>query len=115
MSRRRYEITATCFDKRGRVLATGVNNYQKSHPLMKHFAVLAGESPAKHYQHAEFVACLAARGKDIDSILVQRYDADGKTKLAKPCPTCQGMLRAFGVKVVKFTTEKGIGEYQNDV
>jgi len=113
MTRRRYEITATCFDKRGRVLATAVNDYNKSHPLMKHFSLLAGESEHKHAIHAELGAVLASRGKEIDSILVQRYDVQGRTKLAKPCPACQSMLKAFGIKYIRYTTEKGIEHYEN--
>jgi hypothetical protein len=31
---------------------------------------------------------------------------------AKPCPTCQAMLKGFGVKVVRYTTEEGIKEYE---
>lgn len=114
MTRRRYEIISTVFDKRGRVLATALNDYTKSHPLFKHFAIQAGESPEKHYRHSEFNACLEARGKEIHSILVQRFDAEGKPALAKPCKTCQIVLKSFGVKIVRYTTEKGIEDYIND-
>ena len=113
MTRKRYVITASCFDKKGRHLSTGVNDYRKSHPLMKHFAVLAGESHHKHFQHAEFVACLQARGKEIESILVQRFDSEGRMKMAMPCPACRKMLEAFGVKIVRYTTESGVKEYAN--
>lgn len=113
MSRRRYQITASTFDIKGKPIATGVNNYKKSHPLMKHFALLAGESEEKHFQHAELAAMLESRTKKVHSILVQRFDAEGKTKIAKPCPTCQKMLKAFGVKVVRYTSDKGIEEYEN--
>lgn len=113
MSRKRYVITASCFDKKGRHLSTGVNDYKKSHPLMKHFAVLAGESHEKHFQPAELSACLQARGREIDSILVQRFDSQGRMKMAMPCPTCRKMLEAFGVKIVRYTTENGVKEYAN--
>jgi hypothetical protein len=112
MTRRRYEIISTCFDKRGRVLATAKNDYDKSHTLFKHFAVLAGESPDKHYRHAEFNACLKSRGRDIHSILVQRFDAEGNPALAKPCKTCQLVLKSFGVKLVRYTTKEGVKEYE---
>lgn len=112
MTRRRYEIISTVFDKRGRVLATAKNDYKRSHPLFKHFAVLAGESPEKHYRHSEFNACLEAKAKDIHSILVQRFDADGKPALAKPCKTCQLVLKSFGVKIVRYTTSSGVCEYE---
>lgn len=113
MSRKRYEIVATCFDRKGRVISSAMNDYRKSHPLMKHFSILAGESEHKHAIHAELGACLAARGKEIDSILVQRYDAYGNQSLAKPCKACQEMLKSFGVKTVRYTSKEGIKEYAN--
>lgn len=112
MPRRRYEIISTTFDKRGRVLSTATNDYNRSHPLFKHFAVLAGESPDKCLQHSEFRACVKAKHKDIYSILVQRFDAQGKPALAKPCKTCQLVLESFGVKLVRYTTNEGIKEYE---
>ena len=112
MARRRYETVSTAFDKRGRVLATATNDYNRSHPLFKHFAVLADESPDKHYRHSEFNACLEAKGKDIHTILVQRFDAEGKPALAKPCKTCQLVLKSFGVKIVRYTTSEGVQFYE---
>lgn len=111
MSRKRYVITASCFDKKGRHLSTGVNDYKKTHPAMKRFAVLAGESEHKHALHAELSAVLSARGKEIDSIFVQRFDSQGRMKMAKPCPTCRKMLETFGIKTVRYTTENGVKEY----
>lgn len=110
MSRKRYAITSTTYDKRGRPIAIGVNDYNKSSPLMKHFAVLAGESEFKIWKHSEMDAVLKSRGKDIDSILVQRYDAFGNPKLARPCPTCRQILKAFGVRIVRYSSEDGIKE-----
>lgn len=109
---KRYTIFATCFDRKGRVLGTGTNNYNKSHPLMQHFAVKAGESNEKIFVHAELAAVLQSGRKDIHSILVQRFHDSGDTALAKPCPTCQAMLRGFGVKIVRYTSEEGIKEYE---
>jgi hypothetical protein len=31
---------------------------------------------------------------------------------AKPCVTCQAMLKGFGVKIVRYTTETGVQEYE---
>lgn len=112
MKRKRYDLVATCFDKRKRVISSGANQYNKSHPLMKHFAELSGESDEKIYLHAELAALLAARGKEVDSVLVQRFDSEGSPRLAKPCKTCQTMLKAFGVRLVRYTTEEGVQEYE---
>lgn len=112
MTVKRYEIIATCFDRKGRVLGAGVNDYNRSHPLAKHFAMVAGESEQKDKVHAELAAVLASGRKNIHSILVQRFHNDGTMALAAPCPTCKAMLRGFGVKIVRFTTKEGIKEYE---
>ena len=44
------------------------------------------------------------------SVLVQRFDAFGKPKTAKPCKTCQAMLKGFGVQIARYTTDLGIKE-----
>ena len=112
MTRKRYNITATAFDKKGRVLSTGKNEYNRSHPLYKHFAILAGESGQKIYKHAEFSACISAGKKEIYSILVQRHHSNGDPANAEPCKTCKIMLKSFGVKKVIFTHEDGIKEIE---
>ena len=112
MSRKRYQLVATCFDKRGRPLGSGVNEYNRSHPLMQEFAVKAGESEEKIYRHAELNAVLASGRREIHSILVQRFQHNGDPANAMPCPTCQAMLKAFGVRMVRYTTEEGIKECQ---
>lgn len=112
MTRKRYEVIATCFDKKGRVLGTSVNDYLRSHPLQKFFSIKAGESEQKDKLHAELGAVLASGRKNIHSILVQRFNKDGSLALAAPCPTCQVMLKSFGVKIVRYTSDEGIKEYQ---
>jgi deoxycytidylate deaminase len=112
LTRKRYEIVATCFDRKGKVLGTGVNDYSRSHPLAKHFAIVAGESEQKDKVHAELAAVLASGRKNIYSIFVQRFHNDGTMAIAAPCPTCKAMLKGFGVKIVRYTTEEGIKEYE---
>ena len=108
MTRKRFELQATCYDKKGRVLSIGENSYRKSHPLMKFFSEKAGDSEHKVAIHAELQAVLRAGDAQVDSILVERYDAQGHPRLAKPCKTCQQMLKAFGVQEIRYTTSHGI-------
>jgi len=108
MAKKRYHLTATCFDRKGRPIGSGVNDYSRSHPLMKHFALLAGEPEEKIYRHAELSAVLDAGNKDVYSILVQRFDAEGNPANARPCRTCQRMLQAYGVKQIRYTTSDGV-------
>jgi deoxycytidylate deaminase len=112
MANRRFQIVATAFDRRGRVIGAGTNDYRKSHPLMQLYAKRAGESEMKIYQHAELAAILSAGRKEIYKILVQRFDAKGDMALAMPCPTCQEMIKDFGIKVVQYTSPSGIQTYK---
>ena len=113
MPRKRYTIFSTTFDKRGRVIATGTNDYFRSHPLMKFHAELVGEPSEKIWKHSELEALLQSKSKDVHSILVQRFDSGGRPKIAKPCKTCQSIIKSYGVKIVRYTTEEGIAEYAN--
>lgn len=111
MSHKRYNIVAYCFDKKGRVLSTGRNSYTKTHPLMQHFAVKAEKNELKNCLHAEISAILRAKDKEIHRILVQRVEKLG-FGMAKPCKTCECAIRAFGIKIVEYTTDEGIESYE---
>lgn len=101
---KKHEITAICYDKKGRLLATAKNSYTRSHPVQKHFAKLAGENE-RIYLHAEIAALLRCGDKKPHSILVRRYKADGSPANAKPCATCALALKAWNVGVIKFTMD----------
>lgn len=100
--RKRYKITATCYDKRGRIISIGVNSYCRTHPLQKKYSELAGLHD-KQFLHAEIDALLKAKGKAVHRIHVERYDDNGVQRLAKPCPICALAIKKFGVKVVSYT------------
>lgn len=106
--KKRFELIATAFDAKRKVIGSGVNDYNKSHPLMKMYALKAKESCAKIKKHAELSALLSAGNKIVHSMLVQRFDSLGNPALAMPCPTCQVLLKDFGVKFVEFTSPDGI-------
>lgn len=102
MCKKRFEIKATCFDKRGKIISVGYNSYKKSHPIQSHFARLAG-LPEKVFLHAEIAALLKARGKDVEKIKVERYDSKGNPVNAAPCPVCQLAIKNWGVSYVEHT------------
>lgn len=110
MSDKKYHLVARCYDRRGRLLSTGENEYRRSHPLFKHFALQAGESAEKIYKHAEFSAVISAGKKVIDTIYVERFHKNGTLANAEPCKTCKVMLEAFGVRKVIYTHEDGLKE-----
>lgn len=110
--RKKFILTATTFDRKGKILSTSQNLYNKTHPLQKYFSLKAGDSEFKSCQHAEFAAIIKAKNKQIYSIFVQRFSADGSPALAKPCRSCQEAIKAFGIKLVNYTTKEGVLSYE---
>ena len=110
--RKKFHLICTAFDRKGKVLSHGENQYNKSHPLAKHFSVKAGESDKKHCLHAELSAILRAGDKQIDSLFVQRFASDGTYALAKPCKSCQAAIKAFGIRLVRYTNTTGVESYE---
>lgn len=104
--RKKYIILAKVFDDKGKLMATATNNYEKSHPIMKYYAVKVG-LPEKEYLHAEVQALLRCKDKKPFLISVERYNNDGNMALAKPCLVCQEAIKAYDVQFVKYTTDSG--------
>lgn len=104
--KKRFLIVAKCLDKKGKLLASATNTYTKSHPIQKHFAILANQ-PERDKLHAEISALLRAKDKSIRTIQVERYNADGSPALARPCPVCSAAIKAFGVRQIIYTDESG--------
>ena len=101
----RPTLTARCFDKKGRLLSTAKNDYKKSHPIQKHFAMMVGHD-AKIYLHAEILAIIRAGDKQIYKIVITRFSPrTNKALNAKPCPICQAAIKAYGIELVSYTTE----------
>ena len=100
---KKYFIYAECFDKQGRLLSFGKNDYQKTHPMMAHLAKVTGQNHQRVYLHAEVSAILRAKDKPIHKLIVKRFTKDGTPALAKPCPMCQELIRIYNIPVVEHT------------
>ena len=103
MTKKRFNIVATVYDKRGRKLTDGTNSYTKTHTLQAKFAVQAGLDD-KVFLHAEIAAL--SRLKSFHKpykIVVERYLSDGSTALARPCPVCQAAIESHGIALVEWT------------
>lgn len=111
--RKRYQITATCYDKRGRVISTGINEYDKSNTWQKELSLACGLSEERIYVHSEVAALIEARNlrKEPHTMKVERFDYAGNPKLAFPCITCQLAIKLSGIKRVIFTTDEGYSEW----
>lgn len=100
-TRKKYALTATIYDKRGRVLSTGENSYSKTHPIQYHYAKQV-DRPEAVYLHAEIAALIKL--KDIDrahKIVIHRSGARGEALPASPCPICQLAIEHAGIKIVE--------------
>lgn len=110
MSRKKFELISTTFDKRGIPITTQRNSYQRSHPLQKYFSKKVGLHESRVYLHSELHACIKSNGRKIHSILVQRFDAEGNPVNARPCPSCIEALKAYGVVYARWSTNEGVKE-----
>lgn len=103
MSNKQHNITALVYDRRGRILAVGRNNYHKTHPLQAKAAKAVGEDQ-KIYLHAEVDALVKVKdwGR-AHRIVVTRFNKNGEPVLAKPCAICQRVIRQAGIEVIEHT------------
>jgi deoxycytidylate deaminase len=99
----RHNLTAIIYDKKGKVLSIGKNEYYKTHPLQAKYAKEVGE-PSKIYLHAEIDAIVKC--KDLSKahkIFVSRYNKRGEPVLAMPCRICEEALKQTPIRKVIHT------------
>lgn len=103
MRKRRFEIFATVFDKKGRILAREQNSYSRTHPMMYTLGKKVN-NVHRCFLHAEVAAIIKGQKHGIPyKIKVERYDKSGNPKLAAPCPICCEAIRLAGIKLVEYT------------
>ena len=111
-TRKKYIIKATALDKKGVLLSVAFNDYFKSNPVQKALSLRAGLSEHRTAVHAEVLCLVRAKrlhpNKRVHTLLIERYDSDGKPKLAKPCASCELAIRDSRVQIVLYTSEYGI-------
>lgn len=99
---KRFHITATVYDKRGRILSIGENSYEKTHPRMK---ILSDKCniPHKNFLHAEISALVKVKSGEPYKIKIERYGKTGNPLNAKPCPICELAIKESGISVIEYT------------
>jgi deoxycytidylate deaminase len=96
-------MIATIYDKRGRILSSGENSFEKTHPKQARMAKRVGQ-PLRQYLHAELQAIIRLRGREVPyKIFIERYDCQGNPKMAKPCKICELAIIEAGIKRIEFT------------
>lgn len=103
--KRKQTLTAIIYDRRGRVISVGQNNYLKSHPKMLELCQKTEQNQHRIYLHAEVAAIVKAAKKreQPHHIHIMRFNKDGKPMLAAPCPMCQLAIKMAGIKIVTYT------------
>ena len=99
-TRNKESLKAIIYDRKGKVLSIGENNYTKSHPLQAKHAFKAG-LPEKIYLHAEIDAIV--RCYDLSKaykIVVSRIGRKGFLN-AKPCPVCMSAISSTNIQVIE--------------
>lgn len=103
MCRRQFSLRATIYNKKGHAISTGINSYEKTHPLQYQFAKEAGR-PDAIFLHAEIHALTRLRDwSQAHSIKIERYGNNGEPLLAKPCEICEHALARAGIKIIEYT------------
>lgn len=99
----RQNIVAICFDRSGRMLSVGRNNYTKTHPVQKRYADRAN-IPQKIYLHAEIDALTKLPyGAIPKRMVIVRRNSNGLLLPSKPCPICELAIKDYGITNVEYT------------
>ncbi len=97
------EITAICYDKRGRILSIGRNSYIKTHPLQARLAKEVGQGN-RIFLHAEMAAILKVKDwSKIHKMTVVRLNNKGIPMNATPCEICQKAIQLANIRYVEHT------------
>lgn len=104
---KRVKITATVYDRRGKILSVGENSYVKTHPKMFDLAKKTNLlDKTNSYLHAEVAALVKVKKGIPYKIFIERYGKDGRELCAKPCPMCELAIKESGIKRVEYTVGK---------
>ena len=97
----RPAVSATIYNKKGKVIAVGHNSYIKTHPMQARIAKHVGLKE-KIFLHAEIDALVRCKEPPY-KIKIERYTKNGDAALAKPCPICELAIKRAGISVVEYT------------
>jgi len=105
-----HKLGCVVVDKH-RIISSGCNSKSKCHPLQakldteKYGVQCAGKC------HAEIAAMLPLMKSNVDlkgcSIFVYRQHKDGTLAMARPCSSCQKVIKQLGIKRCFYTIENG--------
>lgn len=94
-----------------RIVSSGFNS-RKTDPLQKKYNVYRFEEETPHCVHAELICLKPLIGRDdIDfrhvDLYIHRSNKDGAPLLARPCRSCEKLIRDLKIRKVFFSTYGG--------
>lgn len=100
----RYRVGAAIF-LGARLISVGWNQ-DKTHPKQRSIF---------KWHHAETSALIGTSRRDLSraTIFVVRITGRGKWRISRPCPDCEAMLRASGIRRVWYSDRDGVPHYLN--
>jgi len=99
----KHSLTAFIYDKQGKLLSVGRNNYTKTHTVQAKAANKVGR-PSCIYLHAEVAALVKIKDwTKAHKIVVMRYLKDGTAAPAAPCTICQEVIKQTSIRLVEHT------------
>jgi deoxycytidylate deaminase len=114
------KTSAILLNKRNRIISTGVNSYERTHPVQYRAAKKASKVfndpnlEKKIFGHAEIISLIKAR-EDAETIVVCRIGGHGKKELrmSKPCKICTYYILNYSnvVNIHYSTTDGFVYEY----
>lgn len=95
------------------VVAVGVNDENKSHPLQKKYNALRfNDDACKHSIHAEIDVLTKAKNQIENfknaKLYVFRLQRTGMIGNARPCKACMQAIKDFGVSEIYYSTDNGL-------
>ena len=93
------------------IISSGYNSRSKCHPLQAKIDTKRFGVECRGCIHSETSALLPLIRDGIDltkaSIYIYREHKNGTSAIARPCPGCESLIRACGIKKVFYSIENG--------
>lgn len=102
-----HKLGCVIVDKH-RIISSGCNSITKCHPLQARLDTERYGVPCPGKRHAEVDALLPLIRDKVDlknaAIYVFRQTKNKKPAIAKPCSSCEKLIRSLGIRKVYYTT-----------
>jgi deoxycytidylate deaminase len=99
--RKKYQISAIIYDKKGRILSVGENSYIKTHPIQAQYAKKVHE-PKKQFLHAEIDAIIKCRNLEKAHKMVVIRPTSYGFGASKPCAVCALAISKTNIKHILY-------------